>query len=50
MSMMDSLYPSLPHKAVQQVAAILKHKGASFDLVYEDVNMQPNGEDCDFTA
>ena len=45
-SVMDSLYPMLPHKAVQQVAAILKHKGASFDLVYEDVDLQPNGADC----
>ena len=45
-SVMDSLYPTLPHRAVQQVAAILKHKGASFDLVYEDVDLQPNGEDC----
>ena len=45
-SVMDSLYPSLPLKAIQQVAALLKYQGASFDLVYEDVDMQPNGIDC----
>ena len=32
------------------VVATLKHKGASFDLVYKDVNVQLNGEDCGFTV
>ena len=43
---MDRLYPSLPQKAIQQIAAIPKHKSGWFDLVQKDVSMQANGGDC----
>ena len=43
---MDRLYPSLPQKAIQQIAAIPKPKSGWFDLVQKDVSMQANGGDC----
>ena len=43
--MMDRLYPSLPQKATQHVAAIPKNKGGWFDLMHKYVGMQANGED-----
>ncbi len=43
---MDSLGSSLPQSAVAQVASFLIHRQPSFDLLFEDVDMQPNGTDC----
>ena len=42
----DSLYPTLPSKAVKQIAALLKCKLPSFELRYLDVANQLNTNEC----